>query len=34
MGLRMSWGDQIYRILLNSKQPVVSGKWSYELRPA
>lgn len=34
MGLRMSWGDQIYRILLNSKQPVASGKWTYELRPA
>jgi hypothetical protein len=34
MGLRMSWGDQIYRILLNSKQPVSAGKWSYELRPA
>ena len=34
MGLRMSWGDQIYRILLDTKQPVASGKWSYELRPA
>ncbi len=34
MGLRMSWGDQIYRILLNSKQPVASGKWSYEFRRA
>lgn len=33
-GLRMSWGAQIYRILLNSKQPVASGKWSYEMRPA
>ena len=33
-GLRMSWGDQIYRILLNSKQPVSSGKWSYEFRHA
>jgi len=29
-GLRMSWGPQVYRILLNSKQPVTSGKWSYE----
>ena len=34
MGLRMSWGDQIYRILLNSKQPVASGKWTYEFLPA
>ena len=34
MGLRMSWGPQIYRILLNSKQPVAGGKWSYEFRPA
>jgi hypothetical protein len=33
MGLRMSWGPQIYRILLSSKQPVASGKWSYEFRP-
>jgi len=29
-GLRMSWGPEIYRILLNSKQPVASGKWVYE----
>jgi hypothetical protein len=34
MGLRMSWGDQVYRILLNAKQPVKSGKWSYELLPS
>ncbi len=34
MGLRQSWGDQIYRILLNSKQPVASGKWTYEFSPA
>lgn len=34
MGLRMSWGAEIYRILLNSRQPVASGKWTYELRPA
>ena len=29
-GLRMSWGGQIYRILLNSKQPVAAAKWNYE----
>jgi Heparinase II/III-like protein len=28
-GLRSSWGPQVYRILLNSKQPVSSGRWSY-----
>lgn len=33
-GLRMSWGPQIYRILMNSKQPVASGKWIYEFAPA
>lgn len=33
-GLRMSWGAQIYRILLNTTQPVSSGKWSYEFAPA
>jgi len=33
-GLRMSWGSQVYRILLNSKQPVASGKWSYEFARA
>ncbi len=32
MGLRMSWGAEIYRILLDSKQPVASGKWTYEFR--
>jgi len=34
MGLRMSWGSQIYRILLNSKQPVAGGKWTYEFSHA
>jgi hypothetical protein len=34
MGLRQSWGDQIYRIQLNTKQPVASGKWVYEFSPA
>ncbi len=33
-GLRASWGPQIYRILLNSKQPVSSGKWFYEFARA
>jgi hypothetical protein len=33
-GLRQSWGDQVYRILLNSKQPVASGKWTYEFSHA
>lgn len=33
-GLRENWGEQIYRLLLNSKQPVASGKWSYELSHA
>jgi hypothetical protein len=33
-GLRASWGPQVYRILLNSKQPVSSGKWSYEFAHA
>ena len=33
-GLRESWGDQVYRMLLNSKQPVASGKWTYEFGPA
>lgn len=32
-GMRMSWGPQIYRIHLNSTQPVSSGKWSYEFAP-
>ena len=31
----MSWGrDQIYRIQLNSKQAVTSGKWTCEFLPA
>ena len=34
MGLRSSWGAEIYRILLNSKQPVASGKWTYEFKHA
>ncbi len=29
-GLRESWGPQIYRIWLNSKSPIASGKWRYE----
>ena len=33
-GLQMSWGPQIYRVLLNSKQPSASGKWTYEFLPA
>ena len=33
-GLRASWGPQIYRIQLNSNQPVASGKWSYEFARA
>ncbi len=33
-GLRQSWGSQIYRILLTSRQPVVSGNWTYEFLPA
>ncbi|MGH9600229.1 MAG: heparinase II/III domain-containing protein, partial [Terracidiphilus sp.] len=33
-GLRMSWGPQIYRILMNSTQPVSSGKWTYEFASA
>lgn len=33
-GLRMSWGSEIYRILLNSRQPVMSSDWSYEFFPA
>jgi len=28
-GLRESWGDQIYRVLLES-EPVAGGRWSYE----
>ena len=33
-GLRESWGDQIYRILLNTHGPVQSGKLSYTFEPA
>jgi hypothetical protein len=33
-GLRASWGPEIYRILLNAKQPVSSGKWKYEFARA
>jgi Heparinase II/III-like protein len=33
-GLRDSWGPEIYRILLNSKRPVASGKWTYDFSPA
>jgi hypothetical protein len=33
-GLRESWGPEVYRILLNSKQPVASGKWTYEFTHA
>lgn len=32
-GLRDSWGDQIFRILLDSRQPVASGKWTYGFGP-
>jgi hypothetical protein len=32
-GLRESWGQEIYRILLKS-QPVASGKWTYEFSAA
>ena len=32
--LRSSWGERVYRILLNSKQKAASGKWSYEFAPA
>jgi hypothetical protein len=32
--LRMSWGSRVYRIPLNSKQVVASGKWTYEFTRA
>jgi hypothetical protein len=32
-GLRESWGQEIYRILLKS-QPVASGKWTYQFSAA
>ncbi len=33
-GLRESWGNQIYRILLNSDGPVQSGTFTYTFEPA
>lgn len=33
-GLVKSWGDLIYRILLNSKEPVAKGNWSYQFSPS
>jgi hypothetical protein len=33
-GLRESWGEQIYRILLNTPGPLQSGKVSYTFEPA
>ena len=33
-GLRESWGNQIYRILLNTRGPVQSGKLSYAFEPS
>ncbi|MDR3792426.1 MAG: heparinase II/III family protein [Terracidiphilus sp.] len=33
-GLKESWGEQVYRIQLNAKQPAASGKWSYEFARA
>lgn len=33
-GLRESWGNQIYRILLNTVGPVQSGRLSYTFEPA
>jgi len=32
--LRHEWGSQLYRIHLNARQPVASGKWTYEFAPA
>ena len=32
-GLRMNWGNQVYRVLLNSLTPVAKGSWTYEFRP-
>ena len=28
--LHRSWGNQIYRVLLNSKEPVIKGSWVFE----
>jgi len=33
-GLRESWGSEIYRILLNTRNPVQSGTLSYTFEPA
>ena len=33
-GLRESWGNEIYRILLNTPGPLYSGKLSYTFEPA
>lgn len=33
-GLRQSWGNEIYRILLKSLEPVAGGKWRYTFSPA
>ena len=33
-GLRESWGDRIYRILLDTRAPLQSGKLSYVFKPA
>lgn len=32
--VRHDIGNQVYRILLNAKQPVINGKWSYDFSPA
>ncbi len=32
--LREDWGENIYRIRLNTRAPVVKGKWSYEFSRA
>ena len=28
--LNRGWGSQIYRVLLNSKEPVIKGSWVFE----
>ena len=33
-GLRKVWGDQIHRLLLNSKEPAAKGNWSYQFIPS
>ena len=30
-GMRNTWGGEIYRVLLTSKEPVESGKWTLEM---